>query len=61
MSLKIILSLRNKDPKEIHILDFGARNNFFKLYEAFFKKALKDYGNLCKLVKQDTEDCIWQL
>ena len=40
-----------KDPKEIPILKYGPANNFTKFKEAISKTALKDNGQLGKLIK----------
>jgi hypothetical protein len=45
---------KKKDPEEIPILRYGASDNFHKLCEVLSKKALKEYGNLGKLIKQGT-------
>ena len=42
---------KDKDPEEIPILKYGPTNNFTKFMEALSKTALKDYGNLGKLIK----------
>ena len=42
---------KKKDPEEIPILKYGPANNFTKFKEALYKTALKDYGNLGKLIK----------
>ena len=42
---------KEKDPKEIPILKFGPANNFMKFKEVTSKTALKDYGQLEKLIK----------
>jgi len=43
---------RRKEPESIPILRYGPSNNFMKFKEAISKKALLDYGNLGKLIKQ---------
>jgi hypothetical protein len=43
---------RKKEPESIPILRYGPSNNFMKFKEAISKKALLDYGNLGKLIKQ---------
>jgi hypothetical protein len=43
-----------KDPQAIPILMYGPSNNFMLFKEAMSKKALVDYGNLGKLIKQAT-------
>jgi hypothetical protein len=43
---------KKKDPKEIPILKYGPNNNFPKFKEAISKAALKNYGNLGRLIKQ---------
>jgi hypothetical protein len=43
---------KRKDPEEIPILKYGPNNNFPKFKEAISKAALKNYGNLGKLIKQ---------
>ncbi len=43
---------KKKDPEEIPILKYGPNNNFPKFKEAISKAALKNYGNLGKLIKQ---------
>mmetsp|Transcript_8146 Transcript_8146/g.11879 ORF Transcript_8146/g.11879 Transcript_8146/m.11879 type:complete len:557 (+) Transcript_8146:2397-4067(+) len=42
---------KEKDPEEIPILKYGPANNFTKFKEAISKTALKDYGQLGKLIK----------
>jgi len=42
---------KKKDPEEIPVLKYGPANNFTKFKEAVSKKALKEYGNLGKLIK----------
>jgi hypothetical protein len=41
-----------KEPEPIPILRYGPSNNFMKFKEAILKKALLDYENLGKLIKQ---------
>jgi hypothetical protein len=41
-----------EDPQAIPILKYGPSNNFRLFKEAMSKKALVDYGNLGKLIKQ---------
>jgi hypothetical protein len=43
---------KKKDPEAIPILCYGPYNNFMKFKEAILKKALLDFGNLGKLIKQ---------
>ncbi len=43
---------KKKDPESIPILRYGPSNNFMKFTEALSNKALLDYGNLGKLIKQ---------
>ncbi len=43
---------KKKDLEEIPILKYGPNNNFPKFKEALSKAALKNYGNLGKLIKQ---------
>jgi hypothetical protein len=43
-----------KDPQEIPILRYGPANNFAKFREALSKAAMKEYGNLGKLIKLGT-------
>jgi hypothetical protein len=43
---------KKKDPEEIPILKYGPNNNLLKFKEALSKAALKNYGNLGKLIKQ---------
>jgi len=42
---------KEKDPEEIPILKYGPANNFTKFKEAISRTALKDYGQLGKLIK----------
>ena len=42
---------KKKDPEEIPVLKYGPNNNFSKFKEAISKTALKDYGQLGKLIK----------
>jgi hypothetical protein len=44
-------SSKKKDPEEIPILKYGPYNNFAKFKEAISKTALKNYGQLGKLIK----------
>jgi hypothetical protein len=43
---------KRKDPESIPILRYGPSNNFMKFTEALLNKALLDFGNLGKLIKQ---------
>jgi hypothetical protein len=43
---------KKKDPESIPILRYGPSNNFMKFTEALSNKALLDFGNLGKLIKQ---------
>jgi hypothetical protein len=43
---------KKKDPESIPVLRYGPSNNFMKFTEALLNKALLDYGNLGKLIKQ---------
>jgi hypothetical protein len=45
---------KKKDPKEILILRFGPNNNFAKFKEALAKKALREYGDLGRLIETET-------
>ena len=40
-----------KDPEEIPVLTYGLSNNFSKFKEAISKTALKNYGQIGKLIK----------
>lgn len=42
---------KKKDPEEIPILQFGPNNNFAKFKEALANKALREYGDLGRLIK----------
>ena len=42
---------KKKDPEEIPVLKYGPANNFSKFKEAISKSALKNYGQLGKLIK----------
>jgi hypothetical protein len=42
---------KKKDPKEIPILKFGPNNNFAKFKEALANKALREYGDLGRLIE----------
>ena len=42
---------KKKDPEEIPVLKYGPANNFSKFKEAVSKTALKNYGQLGKLIK----------
>jgi len=42
---------KKKDPEEIPVLKYGPSNNFSKFKEAISKTALKNYGQLGKLIK----------
>jgi hypothetical protein len=46
--------VKKKDPKAIPILKYGPGNNFAKFKEAISKVALKEYGDLGKLIQQGT-------
>jgi hypothetical protein len=41
---------KKKDPEAILVLKYGPGNNFAKFKEAFSKVALKEYGDLGKLI-----------
>jgi len=41
-----------KDPTEIPTLRYGPNNNFHLFRDALSKKALKDFGDLGKLIKE---------
>jgi hypothetical protein len=41
-----------KDPTEIPILRYGPNNNFHLFRDALSKRALKDFGDLGKLIKE---------
>jgi len=43
--------IKKKDPEEIPVLKYGPANNFSKFKEAVSKTALKNYGQLGKLIK----------
>jgi len=45
---------KKKDPEAIPILKYGPGNNFAKFKEAISKVALKEYGDLGKLIRQGT-------
>jgi hypothetical protein len=49
---------RKKDPEEIPVLRYGPNNNFTKFKEAMSKAALKNYGNLGRLIQ--LEGCYYQ-
>jgi hypothetical protein len=40
-----------KDPEQIPILTFGPNNNFAKFKEALSSKALREYGDLGRLIE----------
>jgi len=42
---------KKKDPKEIPILKFSPNNNFAKFKEALANKALREYGDLGRLIE----------
>jgi hypothetical protein len=42
---------KKKDPEEVPILTFGPNNNFAKFKEALSSKALREYGDLGRLVE----------
>jgi hypothetical protein len=42
---------KKKDPQEIPILCYRPTNNFAKFREVLSKAAMKEYGNLGKLIK----------
>mmetsp|Transcript_8044 Transcript_8044/g.11715 ORF Transcript_8044/g.11715 Transcript_8044/m.11715 type:complete len:223 (+) Transcript_8044:1626-2294(+) len=44
---------KKKDPEEIPILKYGPQNNYSKFKEALSNVALKEYGTLGKLIKQE--------
>jgi hypothetical protein len=43
---------KRKDPEAIPVLKYGPSNNFTKFRDALSKAALKEYGQLGKLIKQ---------
>jgi hypothetical protein len=43
---------KKKDPEAIPVLKYGPGNNFAKFKEAISKVALKEYGDLGKLIQQ---------
>jgi hypothetical protein len=43
--------IRKKDPEELPILTFGPNNNFAKLKETLASKALREYGDLGRLIE----------
>ena len=45
---------KKKDPQEIPIMRYGPANNFAKFREALSKTAMKEHGNLGKLIKLGT-------
>jgi hypothetical protein len=45
---------KKKDPEAIPILKYGPGNNFAKFKEAISKAALKEYGDIGKLIHQGT-------
>ena len=47
---------RKKDPEAIPVLKYGPGNNFAKFRDALSKAALKEYGQLGKLIKQERLD-----
>ncbi len=42
---------KKRDPEEIPVLRYGPANNFSKFKEAMSKAALKNYGNLGRLIQ----------
>jgi hypothetical protein len=42
---------KKKDPEEIPTLQFGPNNNFAKFKEALANKALREYGDLGRLIE----------
>ncbi len=42
---------KKKDPTEIPILWYGPNNNFSKFKEALFYQALKQFGDLSRLIE----------
>jgi hypothetical protein len=42
--------MKKKDPEEVPILTFGPNNNFAKFKEALASKALREYGDLGRLI-----------
>ncbi len=44
--------IKKKDPEAIPVLKYGPGNNFAKFKEAISKVALKEYGDLGKLIRQ---------
>jgi len=47
---------KKKDPEAIPVLKYGPGNNFAKFRDALSKAALKEYGQLGKLIKQERLD-----
>jgi hypothetical protein len=45
---------KKKDPEEVPILTFGPNNNFAKFKEALASKALREYGDLGRLINSGT-------
>jgi hypothetical protein len=45
---------KKKDPEAVPVLKYGPGNNFAKFKEAISKVALKEYGDLGKLIRQGT-------
>jgi hypothetical protein len=45
---------KRKDPEEVPILTFGPNNNFAKFKEALSSKALREYGDLGRLIEAGT-------
>jgi hypothetical protein len=42
---------KKKDPEQLPILSFGPNNNFAKFKEALASKALREYGDLGRLIE----------
>jgi hypothetical protein len=47
---------KKKDPEEIPVLRYGLNNNFAKFKEAMSKAALKNYGNLGRLIQLEGQN-----
>jgi hypothetical protein len=44
-------AIKKKDPEQLPILTFGPNNNFAKFKEALASKALREYGDLGRLIE----------
>jgi len=44
---------KKKDPEAIPVLKYSPANNFIKFRDALSKAALKEYGEVGKLIKQE--------